>query len=93
MNFVKIFHLYEFPSNFGYLYMGDLFIENNILRLGNCQVSITHGDTLCWFMGDSEKPPGACEGSGGGTDLAAPPGGPAVGLRGGESRSRGGGPA
>ncbi|CAN0103641.1 unnamed protein product [Bubo scandiacus] len=37
--------------------------------------------------------PRSMRGQRGGTDLAAPPGGPAVGLRGGESRSRGGGPA
>lgn len=38
-------------SNFGYLYVCDLFLGNNIPRLGNCQVSTTHGDTLCWFTG------------------------------------------
>lgn len=38
-------------SNFGYLYMCDLFIGNNTPRLGNRQVSVTHGDVLRWFMG------------------------------------------
>ena len=38
-------------NDFGYLYTCNLFIGSNIPSLGNCQVNITHGDTLCWFNG------------------------------------------